>query len=163
MMLMHSVVYHDLFDHLFDGPAAALRWDRIGSESDRIGSDGRLRCVTGIYGTAVDGGRAVPSCSLLSDRSSRSSIRMYVTFRACPYHHKARPACMSSTGWPPAAPDSIVHTCRHSLTHWPSPIRLEHSDVDGARAPSPATRTSSTLPWSSPLLTPSCLTSSFIA
>ena len=44
---------------------------------------------------------------------------MYVTFRACPYHHKARPACMSSTGWPPAAPASIVHTCRHSLTGLP--------------------------------------------
>ena len=44
---------------------AALGSDRIG-----IGSDGRPRCVTGIYGTAVDGGRAVPSCSLLSDRSS---------------------------------------------------------------------------------------------
>ena len=39
MVLMDSVVHHDLFDHLFDGPAAALRWDRIGWESDRIGSD----------------------------------------------------------------------------------------------------------------------------
>ena len=42
----------------------------LGSDWNRIGSDGRPRCVTGIYGTAVDGGRAVPSCSLLSDRSS---------------------------------------------------------------------------------------------
>ena len=49
-------------------PAALLCCAGIGS--DRIGLDGRLRCVTGIYGTAVDGGRAVPSCSLLSDRSS---------------------------------------------------------------------------------------------
>ena len=38
MVLMDSVVHHDLFDHLFDGPAAALRWDRIGLESDRMGA-----------------------------------------------------------------------------------------------------------------------------
>ena len=48
MVLMDSVVHHDLVDHPFDGPAAALRWDRIGLESDRIGSDGRPRCVTGM-------------------------------------------------------------------------------------------------------------------
>ena len=38
MVLMDSVVHHDPFDHLFDGPAAALRWDRIGLESDRMGA-----------------------------------------------------------------------------------------------------------------------------
>ena len=38
MVLMDSVVHHDLFDHLFDGPAAALRWDRIGLESDGMGA-----------------------------------------------------------------------------------------------------------------------------
>ena len=38
MVLMDSVVHHDLFDHPFDGPAAALRWDRIGLESDRMGA-----------------------------------------------------------------------------------------------------------------------------
>ena len=43
MVLMDSVVHHDLFDHLFDGPAAALRWDRIGLESDRIGWAPALR------------------------------------------------------------------------------------------------------------------------
>ena len=32
MVLMDSVVHHDLFDHLFDGPAAALRGDRIRSD-----------------------------------------------------------------------------------------------------------------------------------
>ena len=37
MVLMDSVVHHDLFDHLFDGPAAALRWDRTALGSDRIG------------------------------------------------------------------------------------------------------------------------------
>ena len=59
--------FADLLDHPFDGPAAALRWDRIGLESDRMGARVALRHG---YGTAVDGGRAVPSCSLLSDRSS---------------------------------------------------------------------------------------------
>ena len=43
MVLMDSVVHHDLFDHLFDGPAAALRWYRIGLESDRIGWAPALR------------------------------------------------------------------------------------------------------------------------
>ena len=43
MVLMDSVVPHDLFDHPFDGPAAALRWDRIGLESDRIGWAPALR------------------------------------------------------------------------------------------------------------------------
>ena len=38
MVLMDSVVHHDLFDHLFDRPAAALRWDRIGLGSDRMGA-----------------------------------------------------------------------------------------------------------------------------
>ena len=39
MVLMDSVVHHDLFDHLFDGPAAALRCAGIGSDWNRIGSD----------------------------------------------------------------------------------------------------------------------------
>ena len=40
MVMIYSVVHHDLFDHLFDGPAAVLRWDRIGLglESDRMGA-----------------------------------------------------------------------------------------------------------------------------
>ena len=43
MVLMDSVVPHDLIDHLFDGPAAALRWDRTGLDLDRIGWAAALR------------------------------------------------------------------------------------------------------------------------
>ena len=38
MVLMDSVVHHDLFDHLFDCRPATLRWDWIGLESDRMGA-----------------------------------------------------------------------------------------------------------------------------
>ena len=38
MVLLDSVVHHDPFDHLFDGPPAALRWDRMGIGSDRMGA-----------------------------------------------------------------------------------------------------------------------------
>ena len=38
MVLMDSFVHHDLFDHLFDGPAAALGSDRVGLESDGMGA-----------------------------------------------------------------------------------------------------------------------------
>ena len=62
--------HHDRFDHPYYDPLPLLRCAGIGYDWDRIGSDGRPRCVTGIYGTAVDGGRAIPSCSLLSHRSS---------------------------------------------------------------------------------------------
>ena len=48
MVLMDSVVHHDLFDHLFDDPVPLLRCAGIGSDWNRIGSDGRPRCVTGM-------------------------------------------------------------------------------------------------------------------
>ena len=37
-----------------------------------------------------------------------------------PIHHKARPACTSSTQWPPAAPLSSTHAATHSLA-FPDP------------------------------------------
>ena len=39
MVLMDSVVHHDLFDHLFDDPAALVRCAGIGSDRIGIGSD----------------------------------------------------------------------------------------------------------------------------
>ena len=53
---------------------------------------------------------------------------------------------------------SIVHTCRrtHALTHWPSPIRLEHSDVELGRAPLLSCNSYSAMPYA--LLDPRFLT-----
>ena len=160
MVLMDSVVHHYPFYHLFDGPAAALRWDRIGLESDRIGWAPALRHGYIWHGCRWWACRSIVlaplgSIVMIINQSVRylSGLPIPPQSTPCVYeqHRMATSsACLSRPHMPP-------------LTHWPSPIRLEHSDVEGARAPSPATRTSSTLPWPSPRLTPSCLTSSFRA
>ena len=67
MVLMDSVVHHDLFDHLFDGPAAALRWDRIGS-------DGRPRCVTGMAPLSMVGVPFHRARSSRIDRHDHQSV-----------------------------------------------------------------------------------------
>ena len=155
MMLMDSVVHHDLFDHLFDGPAAALRWDRIGLESDRMGARVASRVWHGCRWWACRSIVLAPlgSIVMIINQSVRYLSGLPIPPQSTPcVYEQHRMATSSACLYRPHMPP---------LTHWPSPIRLEHSDVDGARAPSPATRTSSTLPWPSPPLTPSCLTCSF--
>ena len=134
---------------------AALGSDRIGIGSDRMGARVASRVWHGCRWWACRSIVLAPLGSIVM------IINQYVRYLSglpippqstpCVYeqHRMATSsACLYRPHMPP-------------LTHWPSPIRLEHSDVEGARAPSPATRTSSTLPWPSPPLTPSCLTSSF--
>ena len=160
MVLMDSVVHHDFFDHLFDGPAAALRWDRIGLESGRIGWAPALRHGCIWHGCRWWACRSIVlaplgSIVMIINQHVRYLLGLPIPPQSTPsVYEQHRTATSSACLYRPHMPP---------LTHWPSPIRLEHSDVGGARAPSPATRTSSTLPWPSPSLTPSCLTSSFRA
>ena len=72
MVLMDSVSYATI-GSVIRSTIPLLRCAVIGSDWNRIGWAPALRHG---YGTAGDGGRAVTSCSLLSDRSSWSSIRL---------------------------------------------------------------------------------------
>ena len=154
MALMDSVVHHDLFDHLFDGLAAvAALSDRIG-----IGWAPALRHGYIWHGCRWWACRSIVlaplgSIVIIINQGVRYLSGLPIPPQSTPcVYEQHRMATSSACLYRPHMPP---------LTHWPSPIRLEHSDVEGARAPSPATRTSSTLPWPSPPLTPSCLTSSF--
>ena len=127
MVLMDSVVHHDLFDHLFDGPAAALRWDRIGWESDRIGWAPALRHGYIWHGCRWWACRSIVLAPLGSivmiinqDVRYLSGLPIPPQSTPCVYeqHRMATSsACLYRPHMPP-------------LTHWPSPIRLEHSDVE---------------------------------
>ena len=134
---------------------AALGSDRIGLESDRMGARVASRVWHGCRWWACRSIVLAPLGSIVMIINQRvrylSGLPIPPQSTPCVYeqHRMATSsACLYRPHMPP-------------LTHWPSPIRLEHSDVEGACAPSPATRTSSTLPWPSPPLTPLCFTSSF--
>ena len=147
------------------GRSAALRCYRIGSDRIGIGSD---RIGIG-WATALRHGYVWHGCRWWACRSivlaPLGSIVMIITqsvryLSGRPIPPQSTPCVYEQHGMATSSA-CLYRPHMPPLTHWPSPIRLEHSDVDGARAPSPATRTSSTLPWPRARLTPSCLTSSF--
>ena len=137
---------------------AALGLDRIGIGSDRMATRVASRVyMARLSMVGVPFHRARSSPLNLHNHQSDCTLPFGLAHSIPPQstpcvYEQHRMATSSACFYRPHMPP---------LTHWPSPIRLEHSDVEGARAPSPATRTSSTLPWPSPPLTPWCLTSSF--
>ena len=134
---------------------AALGSDRIGIGSDRMGARVASRVWHGCRWWACRSIVLAPlgSIVMIIDQGVRYLSGLPIPPQSTPcVYEQHRMATSSACLYRPHMPP---------LTHWPSPIRLEHSDVEGAGAPSRATRTSSTLPWPSPRLTPSCLTCSF--
>ena len=117
MMLMDSVVPHNPFDHLFDGPAAALRCAGIGSDWNRIGSDGRLRCVTGMPRLSMVG---VPFHRARSSRIDRHDHQSVCTLPFGLAHTIHSTPCVyeQPDGHQQRLPLSSTHF-RHSLTGLP--------------------------------------------
>ena len=135
------------------GRSAALRWDRIGLGSDRMGARVASRVWHGCRWWACRSIVFAPlgSIVMIINQGVRylSGLPIPPQSTPCVYEQHlmaTSSACLYRPHMPP-------------LTHWASPIRLEHSDVE--LVPPLVQLVLVVLCHGSPPLTPSCLTSSF--